>query len=49
MHGKHIGPCGEGTIGLVDGSFLKQTGIGSHLGIQMITGRGDGERGGKDW
>lgn len=49
VHGKHVGPCGEGTIGLADGTFLKQTGVGSHLGIQTITSRGDGYLGGEDW
>ncbi|MEA2079858.1 MAG: hypothetical protein U9P00_08380, partial [Pseudomonadota bacterium] len=49
VHGKHVGPCGEGTIGLVDGTFLKQTEVGSHLGIQTIAGRGDGDLGGGDW
>lgn len=49
VHGKHVGPCGTGTVGLVDGSFIKQTGVGSHLGVITYAARGDGNFGGEDW
>lgn len=49
VHGKHVGACGPNTIALSDGTFLKAKGIGSHLGIQSLSSRGDGELGGQDW
>lgn len=49
VHGKHVGPCGEGTVGLVDGALLKQSGVGSHLGLISYATRGDGGFGGEDW
>lgn len=49
VHGKHVGACGPKTIALSDGTFLKAKGIGSHLGIQSMASRGDGELGGEDW
>jgi len=49
VHGKHVGACGPHTIALTDGTFLKAKGIGSHLGIQSLASRGDGDLGGEEW
>lgn len=49
VHGKHVGACGPHTIALSDGTFLKAKGVGSHLGIQSLASRGDGDLGGDDW
>jgi hypothetical protein len=49
VHGKHVGVCWPNTIGLADGAFLKAKGVGSHLALHSMTGRGDGELGGEDW
>ena len=42
VHGKHVNPCGPGTIGAVGGTFLKAKGIGSKLGLRTMAIRGDG-------
>jgi hypothetical protein len=49
VHGKHVGPCGTNTTGAVDGSFIKDKGIGSHLSLHTSSVRGDGYLGGQDW
>ncbi|MEN8176995.1 MAG: hypothetical protein ABFS39_00055 [Pseudomonadota bacterium] len=49
VHGKHVGPCGTNTVGAVDGSFIKDKGIGSHLSLHTSSVRGDGYLGGEDW
>ena len=42
VHGKHVGPCGAGTVGAVGGTFLKAKGIGSKLGLRTMAVRGGG-------
>ena len=49
VHGKHVGSCGTNTVGAVDGSFIKDKGVGSHLSLHTSSVRGDGYLGGEDW
>jgi hypothetical protein len=49
VHGKHVGPCGNNTVAAVDGSFIKQKGVGSHLSLHSISVRGGGDLGDADW
>ncbi len=49
VHGKHVGPCGTNTVGAVDGSFIADLGIGSHLSLHTSSVRGDGYLGGEEW
>jgi len=42
VHGKHVGPCGPGTVAAVGGTFLKAKGIGSKIGLRTIAVRGGG-------
>jgi hypothetical protein len=49
VHGKHVGPCGANSIAAVDGTLLKDKGVGSHLGLHSTCVRGGGELGDADW
>ena len=49
VHGKHVGSCGTNTVAAVDGSFIKDKGIGSHLSLHISSVRGDGDLGGEEW
>jgi hypothetical protein len=49
VHGKHVAPCGTNTVGAVDGSFITDLGIGSHLSLHTSSVRGDGYLGGEEW
>jgi hypothetical protein len=49
VHGKHVGQCGNNTVAAVDGSFIIEVGVGSHISLHSSSVRGDGELGGEEW
>jgi hypothetical protein len=48
VHAKHVGVCGEGTSGAVEGVVVVAAATGAHMGLHTMVARGSEKSGGKE-
>ncbi|MEA3277450.1 MAG: hypothetical protein U9Q81_19635 [Pseudomonadota bacterium] len=48
VHAKHVGVCGEGTSGAVEGVVVVAAATGAHMGLHSMVSRGTEKSGGRE-